>query len=60
MRVTGTTNVWALGDCAVIPNAYDGQLSPPTAQFATRQAKQLAAKSRAGFHRQTHRAILPL
>lgn len=43
MRVTGTTNVWALGDCAVIPNAYDGQPSPPTAQFATRQAKQLAA-----------------
>jgi NADH dehydrogenase len=43
MRVTGTTNVWALGDCAVIPNAYDGQPSAPTAQFATRQAKQLAA-----------------
>jgi NADH dehydrogenase len=43
MRVTGTSNVWALGDCAVIPNAYDGQPSPPTAQFATRQARQLAA-----------------
>jgi NADH:ubiquinone reductase (H+-translocating) len=43
MRVTGTPNVWALGDCALAPNAYDGKRSPATAQFATRQAKQLAA-----------------
>jgi NADH:ubiquinone reductase (H+-translocating) len=43
MRVTGTTNVWAFGDCAAVPNAWNGQISPPTAQFALRQAKQLAA-----------------
>jgi NADH dehydrogenase len=43
MRVTGTANVWAFGDCAAVPNAWNGQLSPPTAQFALRQAKQLAA-----------------
>ena len=43
MRVTGATNVWAFGDCAAVPNAWNGQLSPPTAQFALRQAKQLAA-----------------
>jgi len=43
MRVTGTTNVWAIGDCAGVPNAWNGQISPPTAQFALRQAKQLAA-----------------
>jgi NADH dehydrogenase len=35
--------VWAFGDCAAVPNAWNGQLSPPTAQFALRQAKQLAA-----------------
>ena len=46
MRVTGTPNVWALGDCALVPNAYDGKPSPTTAQFATRQAKQLAANLR--------------
>jgi len=46
MRVTGHSNVWALGDCAVVPNAYDGQPSPPVAQFAVRQAKQLAANLR--------------
>ncbi|HXU38151.1 MAG TPA: FAD-dependent oxidoreductase, partial [Blastocatellia bacterium] len=43
MRVTGATNVWAVGDCAIIPNAFDQKPSPPTAQFAMRQAKQLAA-----------------
>ena len=32
----------ALGDTALVPNAWDGKPSPPTAQFATRQAKQLA------------------
>lgn len=43
MRVTGLTNVWGLGDCALIPNAYDAEPSPATAQFAMRQARQLAA-----------------
>jgi NADH dehydrogenase len=43
MRVTGASNVWAFGDCAAVPNAWNGQISPPTAQFALRQAKQLAA-----------------
>ena len=43
MRVRGQRNVWALGDCAVIPNAKDGKPSPTLAQFALRQARQLAA-----------------
>lgn len=43
MRVSGTANVWAFGDCAAVQNAWNGQISPPTAQFALRQAKQLAA-----------------
>jgi NADH dehydrogenase len=43
MSVSGVSNVWALGDCAVVPNAEDQRPSPPTAQFAMRQAKQLAA-----------------
>jgi NADH dehydrogenase len=43
MRVTGSANVWAFGDCAAVPNAWNAQISPPTAQFALRQAKQLAA-----------------
>jgi NADH:quinone reductase (non-electrogenic) len=43
MRVTGSANVWAFGDCAAVPNSWNAQISPPTAQFALRQATQLAA-----------------
>jgi NADH dehydrogenase len=42
MKVSGTTNVWALGDCSLVPNAFDGRPSPATAQFAMQQARQLA------------------
>lgn len=43
MQVVGIAGAWAIGDCAAVPNAADGRLSPPTAQFATRQAAQLAS-----------------
>lgn len=36
-------NAWAIGDCAAIVNAFDGEQSPPTGQFAERQGKQCAA-----------------
>jgi NADH dehydrogenase len=42
MRVTGTINLWSLGDCALVPNAQDGRPCPATAQFAVEQARQLA------------------
>jgi len=42
MSVPGFDGVWALGDCAAVPNKLDGKLSPPTAQFADRQARHLA------------------
>jgi NADH:ubiquinone reductase (H+-translocating) len=36
-------NVWALGDCARVPNAATpGQFDPPTCQHALRQARRLA------------------
>jgi NADH:ubiquinone reductase (H+-translocating) len=41
MRVAGCDGLWALGDCAAIPNA-DGGTYPPTAQHALREGKQLA------------------
>jgi NADH:ubiquinone reductase (H+-translocating) len=37
VHVEGRTDVWALGDCAVLP-MVDGSPSPPTAQHAIRQA----------------------
>jgi len=41
LQVAGTKNVWALGDCALVPMS-DGGICPPTAQFAIRQAKTAA------------------
>ena len=55
MKVKGTANVWALGDCAIIPNAFDDKPSSPTAQFATRQAKQLAGNLSRTFRGQPTR-----
>jgi NADH dehydrogenase len=34
--------VWALGDCAVIPDSQTGKPYPPTAQHALRQGRVLA------------------
>jgi NADH dehydrogenase len=43
MRVPNLPGVWALGDNAAVPNAAaNGEISPPTAQFAIRQGKVLA------------------
>jgi NADH dehydrogenase len=42
LSVTGRPGVWALGDCAVVVNAENDTLCPPTAQFAVRQGQHLA------------------
>lgn len=42
MSVAGGDGIWALGDCALVPNAYDEKHCPSTAQFAIRQSKFLA------------------
>ena len=34
--------MWAVGDCAAIPDARTGKLAPPTAQHALREAAVLA------------------
>ncbi|HET9642316.1 MAG TPA: NAD(P)/FAD-dependent oxidoreductase [Burkholderiaceae bacterium] len=34
--------VWAIGDCALVPNGETMQFAPPTAQFAVAEAKALA------------------
>jgi NADH:ubiquinone reductase (H+-translocating) len=40
-------NVWALGDCASVPDTKTGRTCPPTAQVATREAVVLAHNIRA-------------
>ncbi|MGA8022383.1 MAG: FAD-dependent oxidoreductase [Candidatus Acidiferrales bacterium] len=42
MRIEGQASAWAIGDCALIVNAFDNQPSPTTAQFAERQGRQAA------------------
>ena len=42
LRVRGTEHVWALGDCAAVPNAATpGAFDPATCQHALRQARRL-------------------
>ena len=42
LAVKGGENLWAVGDCALVPDALRGGFCPPTAQFALRQAKSAA------------------
>ena len=42
LAVEGRDDVWALGDCAVVPDPSGG-VAPPTAQHAIRQARAAAA-----------------
>ena len=44
LRVAGHADIWALGDCAAVPDAATpGRVDPPTCQHAVRQARALAA-----------------
>ena len=40
--VKGGENLWAVGDCALVPDVLRGGYCPPTAQFALREAKSAA------------------
>jgi NADH dehydrogenase len=42
LRVRGTDGVWALGDCARVPNRRASEPDPPTCQHALRQSRRLA------------------
>jgi NADH dehydrogenase len=43
LRVEGRERIWALGDCARVPNlATPGAYDPPTSQHSLRQARRLA------------------
>jgi NADH dehydrogenase len=43
LRVEGRERIWALGDCAAVPNrATPDHVDPPTSQHALRQARRLA------------------
>jgi NADH:ubiquinone reductase (H+-translocating) len=53
LRVEGHESVWALGDCARVPNtATPEHPDPPTSQHALRQARRLAKNLKAAGFRQ--------
>ena len=41
LSIPGAEGLWAVGDCAAVPNRATGEVSPPTAQFAVRHSKQV-------------------
>jgi NADH dehydrogenase len=51
LKVQGYDDIWALGDCARVPNPRTGQPSPPTAQFALREGRTVAANVAASLGR---------
>lgn len=42
LEVEGCDGLWALGDCALVPDPATGDYCPPTAQHASREGKVLA------------------
>jgi NADH:ubiquinone reductase (H+-translocating) len=46
LRVESTDDIWALGDCARVPNLASAEPDPPTSQHALRQARWLAKNLR--------------
>jgi NADH dehydrogenase len=49
LAISGHRGLWALGDCAVIVDAKNGQPCPPTAQFALREGKVVARNIKAAM-----------
>jgi NADH dehydrogenase FAD-containing subunit len=56
LEVEGMQGIWALGDCALIPDPAGG-FCPPTAQHASREGKVLASNIIAGTRHQPLRAV---
>src|SRR5215207_5361081 len=56
MQVPGFDNVWAIGDCAAVPDpARKGQSCPPTAQHAIRQGRVVARNVAAALEARGHK-----
>jgi NADH dehydrogenase len=49
LEVKGADRIWALGDCAAVPNLRTGGLQPPTAQHALREGRVVARNVRAAI-----------
>jgi NADH dehydrogenase len=59
MQAKGLSGVWALGDCALIPDRKTGTYYPPTAQHALREGRVLAHNLLAAVDRRTLKPAWP-
>lgn len=50
LEVPDCPGIWALGDCAAVPDVTTGKLCPPTAQHASRQGTLVARNVLATIH----------
>jgi NADH:ubiquinone reductase (H+-translocating) len=57
LHVQGHSNVWALGDCASVPNRRSPHPDPPTSQHALRQARRLAKNIRGDLKPYAYRML---
>jgi NADH dehydrogenase len=57
LRVQEREDIWALGDCAAVPNERTGAFDPPTSQHALRQARCLARNLRGEERRYGYRSL---
>jgi NADH dehydrogenase len=58
LQVEGRDNVWALGDCAAVPNAATpDRTDPPTCQHALRQARSVVRSMRGGSKPYRYRSM---
>lgn len=58
MRVPAWPGVWALGDCAMVPDRTSGKACPPTAQHALRQGKVVARNIAAAIRGESPRPFV--
>ena len=57
LEVPDRPGVWAVGDCAAVRDAKTGELCPPTAQHATRQAVHVARNIAAALRGEPQRTF---
>ena len=57
LEAQGYEGVWALGDCASVPNKKTGQPYPPTAQHAIREGRTVARNIFATIHGRRKKAF---
>lgn len=57
LELEGHPGIWALGDCALVPDPKSGGFHPPTAQHACRQGKIVAHNIAAAIHGRKKKAF---